>query len=273
MKILVFGNAKTGTTGVFNSIKEALLAHSPQDYFFLSEPSSEALRSVNKYAPNSPLLVKAMINKNMYDIDHGQFDKHILISRDPRDTIVSKLLYYPLQPFAIRRANPKRTEDFLDLIEAKEADPASQNLRDLFEFAVTHLDRDREWSWKKYMSRHTAAIYHSRHHDYFDLKYEAFVDNSLHELSDYLDVPVRHYLVHPDTRTGHVIRSATHGEWRNWFTPDDISFFQPLFQDYMTAFSYDTDWTLAANPVIDRSAASGHIREKKIGAPVEVVGR
>lgn len=263
MNILILGNAKTGTTGVFNSIKHALLESGQNDYFRLSEPASNVLRSVRRYAPDRKLLVKAMINKNMLDIQYDQFDRHVLLVRDPRDTIVSQLLYYPLQPYGMRRASPERVSEFLLLLDEKAHDSASHSLKDLFDFAVRNLDRDPKWSWEKYMSRNDAAIEHSARHGFHLLTYEDFVDGRLGDLSEYLGVDVRNERVSADTRTGHVIRSATYGEWRQWFTPTDVEFFKPKMRAYMSRFGYTDDWLLPADQRINRDTASGYIARKR----------
>ena len=59
----------------------------------------------------------------------------------------------------------------------------------------------------------------------------------------------------------HIMRSGATGDWRHWFTPEDIDVYGPLVARYMERFGYD-DWSLAAEPVIASETASGYIEGK-----------
>src|SRR4051794_34946641 len=122
LKIEVLGNAKTGTTGVYNSIRVPLRRREPGALLLWEPRSSSLIRFARHDVPFS-MLVKAMINKNGTQIAYDVFTHHVLISRDPRDTLVSQLLYLPLQPYGVRRAGPAKLEQLLNVLREKEADP------------------------------------------------------------------------------------------------------------------------------------------------------
>jgi hypothetical protein len=259
LKIEVLGNAKTGTTGVFNSIRLPLRERYP-DALLLFEPRSSSLYRIGRHDAPFSILAKAMINKNGMQIAYDVFTHHVLISRDPRDTLVSQLLYLPLQPHGVRRAGQAALDEMVGALEEKERDPSSRSFRDLFELGIRLMDRDKQWTWDKYLDRFSVAERLRKSFDCFALHYEDFTDNRLDALSSYLTLeiqPVKPKVV--EELNAHVIRSATHGDWRSWFTADDIDFFRPMFKPYMDTFGYDDDWTLAAEPVIPHETASGYV--------------
>jgi hypothetical protein len=259
LKIEVLGNAKTGTTGVFNSIRLPLRERDPGT-LLLFEPRSSSLYRLARHDVPFSVLVKAMINKNGMKIAYEGFTHHVLISRDPRDTLVSQLLYLPLQPHGVRKAGPEKLQQMIDLLQEKEADPASHSFQEVFETGIALMDRDKQWTWEKYLDRFLVAERLAEAYDCFPLKYEDFTDNRLDALSDYVGLPIEPVLPkNVDELNGHVVRSASHGDWPHWFTPSDIDFFRPRFKSYMDAFGYDDDWSLAPNPVISHETASGYI--------------
>jgi Sel1 repeat len=262
-KIEIIGNAKTGTTGLFNSVRAPLRAKYP-DALLLFEPRTSSLGRLSRHNVPFSLLAKAMVNKNGIAIGYKAFTHHVLISRDPRDTLVSQLLYLPLQPYGVRSAGQKRLDEMLSLLHDKERDPASHSFREVFERSIALMDRDKEWTWEKYLERFDVAERISDRYECFLFKYEDFTDNRLDALSSYLGLHVEPIV--PDSvevQNGHVVRSATHGEWRNWFVADDVEFFRPLFKRYMDTFGYDDDWAPAAAPHIAAETASGYILARR----------
>jgi hypothetical protein len=262
-RIEIVGNAKTGTTGVFNSIRVPLRARDPRT-LLLFEPRSSSLYRLGRHPVPFPVLVKAMANKNEMKVAYDAFTHHILIVRDPRDTLVSHLLYLPLQPYGIREAGPERLEELLRALEAKEAAPESRSFRSLFELAIALMHGDKEWTWEKYLGRFDVLERLADTDDWFVLRYEDFTDNRLEPLSAYVDLELAPVVPERvEDMNGHVVRSASYGDWRHWFTPDDVEFFRPLFKSYMGTFGYDDDWAPAAAPTIDPATASGYVRSRR----------
>ncbi len=273
VKIEVLGNAKTGTTGLYNSIRAPLRELHP-DALTLFEPRTSALQLLTRHDVPFALLVKAMINKNGMDVGYDAFNRHVLIARDPRDTLVSQLLYLPLQPHGVRGRGAENLDAMLAALRAKEDDPASRLFREVFELGIELMDRDVHWSWDKYLERFAVAERLNDTYDCFVLRYEDFTDNRLDRLSDYLGLRVRPIVPERvEEQYGHVVRTATHGEWRNWFVGSDIDFFRPLFKTYMDAFGYDDDWSLAPSPVIPPETASGYVLARRPAAKARMERR
>jgi hypothetical protein len=58
-----------------------------------------------------------------------------------------------------------------------------------------------------------------------------------------------------------VLRKKAAGDWRLWFTEQDVELFKPAYKNYMELIGYDwDDWTLSANPVIEPEYSSVYIQ-------------
>jgi hypothetical protein len=58
-----------------------------------------------------------------------------------------------------------------------------------------------------------------------------------------------------------VLRKKASGDWRLWFTEQDVELFKPAYKNYMELIGYDcNDWTLSANPVIEPEYSSVYIQ-------------
>lgn len=258
--ILIVGMAKTGTTGVFNTTKAAIQAEG-YPHLFLHEPTTPVpFRAIGRYAPEQPIMTKIMLHRlRECRIRYPDFDRLVCTVRDPRDMVVSRLLFRPL----IRRSAktpPEAVDQFVQALKEKEADPTSHSVRDLHAM-LDDLGMGRS-GWER------AVSYLKRKDDlvdkrsFFTLKYEDFVDNKLDPLRDYLDMPVNNPGAGDSGWLGHIPRSMTHGEWRRWFTDEDAEFFSTLFAEYMDRHGYDRgarpDMTLG----VDASTGSEYVIKK-----------
>jgi hypothetical protein len=255
--IMILGLAKTGSTGLYNNIKAALL-HSGPDYYFLFEPTRpEPLRNIRRYAPQIPILTKVMIAREPHlDVPYEHFGKRITLVRDPRDMIVSFLLF---RPFVRADVPWEQVEPFVAAIKDKERDPEAHSVQSLHALAdELGLASYRLERVVEYMEWQEALI--DRHH-MCTARYEDFIVGKLDDLDDYLGFAV-------DNRTttspwlDHILRAAGTGDWRHWLTSDDVGFYRPHLARYMKRFDYADEWQLAEQPVIDPSTASDYIAGK-----------
>lgn len=255
--IVILGLAKTGSTGLYNNVKTAL-ADSGHDYYFLFEPTRAAqLRNICRYTPQIPLLTKVMIAREAdLDVPYDHFAKRVTLLRDPRDMIVSFLLFRPF----IRADVPwERVEPFVEAIKEKERDPSSRSvqslhaLADQLGLAAYRLERVVE-----YMERQESLI---DRHDIFTVRYEDFIVGQLDALNDYLGFAVENRTT-TSPWLDHILRAAGTGDWRHWLTKSDIVFYRPFVARYMKRFEYEDDWELAEQPTIDPSTASQYIEGK-----------
>ena len=126
MRVVVFGLGKTGTTALFFKLKQAMAA----DTHCLFEPRS----FVPAPEPSANILAKVLIGYNR-DVDPSgflSFDRTVFLTRDPRDTLVSRVLYDIYNEPTICADNQK-VDAFVNLLRRKEAEPAGTPLRDIIE--------------------------------------------------------------------------------------------------------------------------------------------
>jgi hypothetical protein len=58
-----------------------------------------------------------------------------------------------------------------------------------------------------------------------------------------------------------VVRKKSTGDWRHWFTEDDVEHFKPAYTPYMEVIGYDCqDWTLSPEPVIEPEYSSMYMQ-------------
>lgn len=259
MSILVLGAGKTGTTGLYHSIKGAL--DPDEGFYLLFEPTrAEPFRALARYAPDRPILTKVMIHRAAScQLDEVAFTHRILVVRDPRDVMVSRLLFRPLIRRAVRDAAVVDLQRFLGALRDKEADPASWSLRALHELA-DGLGLGSS-SFGSFVATLDDTVHADQRGVYFTSRYEEFVDGKLGDLSAYLGRDVVNREAGRDSWLSHITRSKGWGDWRHWFTADDVAFFRPRFERYMDHFGY-TDWSLASDPAIDPATSSGFIARK-----------
>ena len=58
-----------------------------------------------------------------------------------------------------------------------------------------------------------------------------------------------------------VARKKATGDWRQWYTEQDVKLFKPAYTSYMSLIGYDiNDWALDENPVIEPEYSSIYIQ-------------
>jgi hypothetical protein len=252
MKILIVGLARTGTTALYFKIKEAL----PEKTWCLYEPP--------RFDPSDPggapdVLAKILISlPNTFDYpSFRDFDKKIMIVRDPRDSLVSRVLYRPCGSQVFRQDETK-VAAFTDALRRKEADPRSISLLALIDLFGQLTGED--WLPRFTMLTGLALDFHGDNDGFIVYKYEDLVAGSYSAIEDYLGIvlPVGEADVAPQYE--HVERTKAAHDWQNWFTAEDVAFFRPHLAPYMRAYGYPDDWTLAAEPCIRPEHGSDYVR-------------
>lgn len=244
-RILVTGNPKTGTTALYHSIRYAL----PENKLCYFEPENRNIELVD--APDKYLLVKSFVPvSSRYD----DFDKKILIVRDPRDHLISSMLYSPYNiALTGLREKPDETEallgEILRLLRKKEADPGSVAVTEIM--ALMGMGRN---------GRQFDQIihYYLERPDLFVFRYEDYVDGHFDPINEYLGLKLDVAEKVPETR---VVRSKSYGNWKDWMLPGDIEKYRENFKEYMVLFGYADDWQLSGSPVIDPALSSGYVEK------------
>lgn len=233
MRVLIVGEGKSGTTALMRSISAAL--GDPDEMF---EPGAMTPEDLG---PN-PLVVKKLLlswKQNETQL-LDSFDKRILIIRDPRDRLISHLLYdaYNRAP----EVSPANRDKWLRLLDRKSEKPASITL-------VHLLNTWWRLSGADLMSHYVRAndrinSFRRRTSGQFEvITYEDYVDGHFGDLNSYLGLDLAPGVVADDETR--VARSGTYAEWRHWFTKHDVKVFRPMTDAWLNRHGYDSkDWEL-----------------------------
>jgi hypothetical protein len=252
MKILIVGLSRSGTTAFYFKLKEAL----PESTWCLYEPKH--------FDPSDPggssnVLAKILIGPpGEFDyMSFREFDKKIMMVRDPRDSIVSRVLYHPCAMEAFRQDRAKIAA-FLDLLVHKECDPHSISVVELIELFERLIGRNA--AARSTVLYDMALDFHRANDGFVVYTYEDFIIGRYAAIGNYLGVTLPSGEADVTAQYEHVVRAKTANDWRNWFTAADVAYFRPRLAAFMRAYGYADDWALAAEPYISPAHGSEFIR-------------
>ncbi len=236
-KILIVGNGKSGTTALYFRIKKSL----PGEVAGFFEPS--CFEEIEKGPPQARLTIAKVllpVEGGFLEQLSAFFDKKILIVRDPRDIIVSSLLYTGAYEVMWKKGAGE-IRGCLDLLKAKESDPLSLPVTSLLQRLLDRPDLKGYADWISQRVSFTVRL--SEDPSFFLFRYEELISDSLRPLENYLGFPLTTD-TEIDKEFSRVVRTKKSASWRDWFLEEDMRFFRPLFQEFLERFGYDTEWTL-----------------------------
>ena len=260
MKILILGTGKTGTTALMYKVGDGLAnchvfsGGRPGKYVGDYE-NAVYKHTYEERKGKSFDLFREHLKKEHYD-------RKIWMARDPRDAAVSRMLY------RWHRGTTGRKKEFkthLDLVLKKEKDPRSLPFSEICRYSghngfsrTTEQVVEEERYRYQQMSDFVANLGNS----WFLFTYENLVALDFKDLNAYLGFDVQADAIIPSASgKAKVIRKKTTGDWRHWFTEEDVDLFKPAYLPYMHAIGYDCDdWTLSNNPVIEPEYSSMYIQ-------------
>ena len=229
MRVIVVGLGKSGTTALVYAIRSAM----PAGTQLLFEPHSCVVLEAPDVAAKVLLHPKFPIDPAFY----RQFDRIVLLLRDPRDLVISKALYriYGGNPL---HADLPKLGQYVDLLRAKEKDPRSvpfMRIVALFQ----HLN-GRAPNPDMGIARRLNDIvqFQRAFPGSFVYTYEAMVAKQFEPVAQFLSLPAQ--AMNPEVPAGlqRVVRSRRAGNWRDWFCPEDVDHYRPLFAPYMKRYGY-----------------------------------
>jgi hypothetical protein len=260
MRIVIVGLGKSGTTALLYAIRSAM----PAGTEIIFEPHAPVAVS------SRDAVAKVLLHPS-FTIPHAfyrQFDRIVLLVRDPRDLLISKALY---RLFGARtlHADPAKLEQYLALLRAKEADPRSISLtriNALFQSLVgptLHSDEG--------LARllGDAVSFHLAFPGCTVFKYESMVAGQFDSLARQLSLDAQAMTPDVPQALHRVFRSGRSGNWRDWFCPEDVEHYRPLLSAYMSRYGYADAWELNPEPRIPPEECTGYvarlIRERREG--------
>ncbi|WP_291321550.1 hypothetical protein [Desulfonatronospira sp.] len=245
MKILIAGLPKSGTTGLlyllFNSFGKR-----PRIVFEADECPADLVNE------KRDVLAKVLIRPQLTVDSFNCFDYKITIIRDPRDRLISALLYSQYHSDLLDQ------DDYVNKVrqclEEKEAHPAKisylEILRRLSEFSGKKIEIKKQ---KKQINNSMRLLhqYLSGMNGSLVYKYEDFVAENYSPLQKFLGINITGKARVPD-RLKRVARSKSSDSWRVWFTQEDVQVLKPAITPWLKEFGYDyQDWRLSDDSEID----------------------
>ncbi|MDB3946014.1 hypothetical protein N9444_08955 [Gammaproteobacteria bacterium] len=257
-KVIVLGLAKSGTTGLWS----VLVKSYPRRYLQFFEGQYLPSR-YNKYfgqtsSEQNPrdVISKQIIGPDFNFTDLASFDKIIWMVRDPRDRLISYLLY---RHYDYRYDSDEFVREQLDLLQMKERDPNALAMIDLeARLLLPRPTLESAFFWNDHQKSNflSTLIEEGRA---FIFKYEDFVNQEYSGLENFLGIKMSGNAKVPK-QFQRVIRSKTHGFWNHWFTQKDVGNYMGLFRPFLEQYGYKDEWALAEEKKIDPEHCSRYVR-------------
>jgi hypothetical protein len=273
MRILLLGTGKSGTTALVYKLAGGL----PNCHAFSGGPPGKYLgdfqNAVYKHTyeeskGKSFELFREHLEKELYD-------RKIWMARDPRDVAVSRMLYRWQRGY---KGEKDQYLAHLKLVLRKEKDPRSIPF-----FEIYRYSRFNRWPLSTEEVFEEEQVRYQRMHDFvkslggewFLFTYENMLANNFDALNEYLGFNVLADAEVPkSTGKAKVIRKKASGDWRHWFTEEDVELFKPAYTHYMELIGYDCqDWTLNPNPAIEPEYSSVYMQNQARKATKSVFRR
>ena len=266
MKIVIYGLSKSGTSALFYKVRNSL----PPGTISLFEPARygprerlrERMSALRRghIAPSVLAKVLPWDSKPVRVRDFDGFDRKVVLVRDPRDRLVSDLLYRSYNASFVR--GDSAAGEFLALLRRKEDDPASISVLDLFRtFDALERAAGSPSCWLERYRDHGVARplqFHAERPQLPIFRYEQLVDGCFETLEAILRLPLAGSATLPPI-LGRVVRTKGYGAWRNWFTPADVAELRPMLQPYLDRYYPAADWDLSQAPALDPSFGSRYV--------------
>jgi hypothetical protein len=96
---------------------------------------------------------------------------------------------------------------------------------------------------------------------WFLLRYEDFIDEKYDDLNAYLGKELKAQSKVP-SRLNRVVRTKKYGNWRRWFTEEDVKYFKPIYKEFLDKLGYDgEDWELTPCDTLPAEEGSKYMRK------------
>jgi hypothetical protein len=274
MRIFILGVGKSGTTAMVYKVANGL----PNCRAFSGGQPGKYLGQYENAVYKHTYEARKGKTFDVF-LDHlrrEHYDRLIWMARDPRDVAVSRTLYR-WNRGTLGRGRQYRA--YLDLILQKEKDPKSIPFYTICRYAgyagwpisVDEVVADDQQRYQQMLE-----FVRGLGDQWFLYKYEDMVQNHFEALNRYLGFEVgQDSEVPKSTGKDKVVRKKASGDWRQWFTEEDVALLKPVYHPYMQWMGYDCDdWAVSDNPVIEPEFSSVYVQKlaaKKNLGPVALI--
>ena len=266
MKILILGTGKSGTTALVYKVAGGL----PNCQAFSGGQPGKHLSNYENAVYKHTYEERKGKSFDLYKehLQKEHYDRKVWIARDPRDAAVSRMLYRWHKLYWWHKGYTEKKKQYLahlNLVLKKEQDPRSVPFHVLCCYAGydgwpinTEEVVDEERTRYQNMTEFVKAL----GEDWYIFTYENMVGKNFDGLNEYLGFKLDDDAEVPkSTGKAKVVRKKAVGDWRHWFTEEDVKLFKPAYLAYMELVGYDCeDWVLSPNPVIESRYSSEYMK-------------
>jgi hypothetical protein len=272
MKILILGTGKSGTTAILYKVAGGL----PNCQAFSGGRPGKYLGDYENAVYKHTYEERKGKNFHLYreHLENEHYDRKIWMARDPRDAAVSRMLYRWHRGYL---GNKMQYRAHLGLVLKKEKDPGSIPFHVICRYIGHHdgwpITTEEVVEEERARYEHMSDFVRSLGQDWFLFTYEDMVDKNFAGLNEYLGFNVLEDGEIP-TSTGKakVIRKKATGDWRHWFTEEDVEVFKTAYLPYMEHIGYDcSDWTLSPKQVIEPEYSSIYMQNLPRRKPLDSI--
>lgn len=260
MKVLILGTGKTGTTVMVYKVSGGL----PNCHAFSGGHPGKYVgdyeNAVYKHTYEERKGKSFEVFKEHLNKEH--YDRKIWMARDPRDAAVSRMLYRWHKGL---EAKKQQYQAHLDLVLQKERDPLGVTFYEICRYSGHNgwpRTVDQVVAEEQHRYQQMVEFVNELTNDWFLFTFEDMVAGKFESLNSYLGFEVQADATVPSTSgKAKVIRKKSTGDWRHWFTAEDVAVFKPAFTPYMELIGYDcNDWSPNPHPVIESEYASVYMQ-------------
>ena len=263
LRIVILGSGKSGTSGLFHCIRSSADHHFDVPFARLFEPHEQG----EVTAVTDPHLVCKILIERFRGFEQPRrvldlFDRKILIVRDPRDNVISRLMW--IVATRIGNADSKDAAVILDALRQKEREPDSISVHRLFELAAPVAGSRKDFAL---LARNISYLMLDLLDDYDDLhllKYEDFVDRKFDALEAYLGFPLLKDFEVPKKAT-RILRTGKYGNWANWFLDEDYAYFVDPVKADLERLGYADERPVNPKRVIDPEEVTEYVKRVQDG--------
>jgi hypothetical protein len=184
------------------------------------------------------------------------------MARDPRDAAVSRMLYRWHKGL---KGKKDQYQAHLNLVLKKEKDPHAVPFYEICRYSGHNgwpRTVDQVIAEEQHRYQQMVEFVNELASDWFLFTFEDMVAGKFEALNNYLGFEVQADATVPSSSgKAKVIRKKSTGDWRSWFTTEDVEIFKPAFTPYMELIGYDCDdWSPNPNPVIEPEYSSVYMQ-------------
>jgi hypothetical protein len=259
MKIMMLAIGRSGTTALLHKVGAAL----PESRVFSGGKPDKVAgidgNAVFKFTYNETR--GRTFDLFREHLRHTEYDRKIWIARDPRDNALSRFLF---RWYRGSKSDRDQYRAVLDLVEKKEQRPAATPFHELMRYRGQQLPPFVTAAEVGADERRTFEQIHAfvsgLGDDWYLFKYEDLLDNNFAALNEYLGFEIK-AATNIDNSTRKVARKKSSGDWRHWYTEEDVALFRPAYTPYMDLIGYDSsDWALHTRQSIEPEYASLYLK-------------